>query len=85
MWAGLVNTPDCIENELGVEWEETLRFCRNNYDELLAGIETSNKNLQVIGKAKLLHFGYRIILLIQQARGVAENFLKTMLIYVVQF
>lgn len=66
-----------IEAELEVNWEETIKYCRRNYDEIFAGFEQNDRNLRVRGKAKLLHFGHRIILLVEKAEGEAEIFLKT--------
>lgn len=74
-----------ISVELDVDGEETIQFCRQNFNEISEGLKENDKILRVRGQSRLLHFGHRIVLLVNNARelGEAENFLKAMLIDVV--
>ncbi|XP_062701912.1 uncharacterized protein LOC134285347 [Aedes albopictus] len=78
---------DTIIEEVVLEGngEEVVQFCRRNFDELFAGLQQSDKNSRVRGKAKLLHFGHRLILYIKHFRDSeeTESFLKSMLVDVV--
>ncbi|XP_062534809.1 uncharacterized protein LOC134203992 [Armigeres subalbatus] len=74
-----------IEVVLEVNWEETIQTFRQYYDKLCEGLQQNDKNLRVRGQAKLLHFGHRIVLLLNNSAdsGEGETFLRSMLMEVV--
>lgn len=68
-----------VEVELEINWEDTIEYCRRNYEEIFDGLRQNDKNLRVRGQSKLLHFGHRMVLLLKQADDEAKKFLNAML------